>query len=370
MKILNLLAAGQTGGIEVLCQNIVLKSKEDNRACFLFSEGEIYDNLKKNNAKIFSTSYLNKNILRIVKTLEEYCKKEEIDIIIIHHGGMVCNIIYLLLMRKLKNIKFVRYLHGFFDKYSFGNNGNFIKRILVRKIMKRALRKSDLIIYISEAVKRSFENVFKIKDINNKVIYNGIPDEFFVKEPLNKKENEKIQMAYVGRLAKLKGVDVLIDAMKILCENDKELKLSIVGNGEEEENLKKQVEELKISDNIEFLGRKKDVLPILDSSDIFIYPSICDEGFGISVIEAMSRGCIPITFEKGGLPEIITNRKNGILVKEVNSKELAKWIQYVISLDDNEKEKIRQEAIKRANDFNLENTIKEIERELKTLKAE
>ena len=62
MKILNLLAAEQTGGIEVLCQNIVVKSKEDNRICCLFGEGEIFDNLKEKGITIFSTKSLNKNI--------------------------------------------------------------------------------------------------------------------------------------------------------------------------------------------------------------------------------------------------------------------------------------------------------------------
>ena len=45
MKVLNLLASGNTGGIEVLCKNILLKSKEDNRICCLFKEGEVYNEL-------------------------------------------------------------------------------------------------------------------------------------------------------------------------------------------------------------------------------------------------------------------------------------------------------------------------------------
>lgn len=366
MKILNLLAAGRTGGIEVLCQNIVLKSKEDNRICCLFGEGEIFENLKKNGIKIFSTKSLNKNILKIVKTIEEYCKDEKIDIIIVHHGGMTCNIVYLLLKKKLKNIKFVRYLHGCFDKYSFGNNGNFIKRFCVKKIMERALNNSDLIIYISEAVKRSFETALNLKNTNNIVIYNGIPNEF-LNIPLKKPTNKETKITYVGRLAKLKGVDLLIDAFYDLCTKGINAKLNIVGDGEEEENLEEKVKELQLENFVIFNGRKKDVIPILDETDIFVYPSICEEGFGISVIEAMSRGCIPITFKKGGIPEIINNKENGILVENINSQELSNAIKNVINMKPNEKNVIIENAIKRAKDFSIDNTINELEKALRKL---
>ena len=92
MKILNLLETGQAGGIEVLCKNIVLNSKQDNRICFLQKKGEIYEELKRKNAKIFSTAELKKNIFKIVRRLEEYCKSEKIEIVILHHEGIFCEI--------------------------------------------------------------------------------------------------------------------------------------------------------------------------------------------------------------------------------------------------------------------------------------
>ena len=67
MKVLHLLAAGGTGGIEVLCKNIIEKADWDNRICFLFDEGEIYEELKKRN--VFSLKEENKNIKSIVNKL-------------------------------------------------------------------------------------------------------------------------------------------------------------------------------------------------------------------------------------------------------------------------------------------------------------
>lgn len=364
MKILNILATAKTGGIEVLCKNIVLKSKEDNRIFCLFEEGEIYEELKNKGIKIFSTVNYKKNILKITKALYEYCKDEKIDVVIVHHGGMTCNIIYLLLKRKLKNVKFVRYLHGCFDNYSFGNDGNFVKRALVKFFMQKALDVSDLIIYISKAARKSFEDVFKIENNKSIIIYNGIPNKFF-ENYINKKNVTNI--TYIGRLSKLKGINLLIEAVGKIYKNNENIKLIVTGDGKEKGNLEKTAKKLYINNAVDFTGRKTDVIPILDCADIFVYPSICEEGFGISVVEAMARGCIPITFNKGGLPEIITNGVNGIIVKETSSDALAQAIEYVLNMDDEEKNKMRIEARKKAENFTINNTIQEIEKALKSL---
>lgn len=364
MKILNILATAKTGGIEVLCKNIVIGSKEDNRICCLFEKGEIYDELKSKGIKVFSTVECNKNIFEIVKKLESYCKKEKIDILIMHHGGMTCNVIYLLLKRKLKNVKFVRYLHGCFDNYSFGNDGNFVKRALVKFFMQKALDISDLIIYISKAARKSFEDVFKIENNKSIIIYNGIPNKFF-ENCINKRNVTNI--TYIGRLSKLKGINLLIEAIGKIYKHNENIKLIVTGDGEEKSNLEKTVKKLYINKAVDFTGRKTNVIPILDSADIFVYPSICEEGFGISVVEAMARGCIPITFNKGGLPEIITNGINGVIVKETSSDALAQAIEYVLNMDDEEKNKMRLEARKKAENFTIDNTIQQIEKALKSL---
>lgn len=281
MKILNLLATGRTGGIEVLCRNIMLTSKEDNRICFMFDEGEIYSELKNKlgEKKVLSTKNLNHNTIKIANFIEKYCIKEKIDIIIMHHGELKNNIIYLLLIKKLPNVKFVRYLHGCFDNKSFGNEGNFIKRKLVKIVMNKALKKSDLIIYISRAVKNSFEKVFNIKNKNNLIIYNGIPDKFFNVSRKVKSDKNIINIGFVGRLEDIKGVNVLIDAFAKVYANYHNVKLIITGNGREEANLKKMVDNYHINNAVRFTGRKNDIIPILDEINIFAYPSICEEGF-------------------------------------------------------------------------------------------
>lgn len=360
MKILNILASGNTGGIEVLCKNILFSSKEDNRVCFLFSHGKVYDDMmKKKPEKIISYSTFNKNIFRIVNEITKYCKNEKIDIIVMHPDGLLCNIVYVLLKKKNPKVKFVRYIHSCFDKYGFRNSDNLLKNKLIKIYMQKAINVSDSIIFVSDAAKMSFIKNFKIEDSKIKRIYNGA-DDIFYEKPLNLQRNsDKIRLIFIGRLSIVKGVDILLHAFSKLDQNKYEL--TIVGDGVEKQNLETIVKKLNIT-NVKFVGRQESVIEWLDNADIFVYPSICEESFGISVVEAMSRGCIPITFKKGGLPEIIINGKNGFLVDNINSDDLSKTIDTILITKE-----LIDNAIDTSKRFSLKNTINELEEYYKKL---
>ena len=360
MKVLHLLASGGTGGIEVLCKNIAVNSSIDNRWVVLFHEGEIYNELKEKGINIFSVSNL--SFYKKIKELSRYCNNEHIDIIVVHHGGISCNIVYCMLKKKNPKIKYIRYLHGCFDEYAFGNGKNKLKNILVKFIMQRAINASDCLIFISNAVKKTFENNFNIQRTKNVIIYNGISDNF-LNEPIKRKENDDIiNLIYIGRLVNVKGVDILIDAFSKLKNNDNNYFLTIVGDGIEKQNLEKKVKELQIENFVKFVGRQKDVINWLDESDIFIYPSIWEEGFGISVVEAMSRSCIPITFNKGGLSEIIENSYNGVLVEDTNSFALANAIENLKITNE-----LKNNAIRTAQKFSIKNVIENLENTYKNI---
>lgn len=363
MRILNILAAGGIGGIETLFRDIILNSEFTNYACCLFQEGEIFNELKNKGIEVFSTEPVKKDIFKIVNIISDFCRKKNVDIITIHHGGIKCNLIYILLKKKNPHIKHVRYLHSCFDKYSFGNGESKFKDIIVKKVMQKAFDVSDLLIFISEAVKKTFEDNFRIS--KSVVIYNGIRNEFFERPNVEQKVKNKINIVFVGRVVKVKGVDYLLEAFYILSQKYSNLSLRIVGDGDQRVILENKSRELGLNDRVFFEGRQNDVIQWLDKSDIFVYSSIWEEGFGISVIEAMSRGCIPVTFNKGGLPEIIEDNKDGFLVKEVSSNALAKKIEEIIHMDD--LTELKENAVKKSKKFSLDKTIIGLENVYKTL---
>ena len=107
----------------------------------------------------------------------------------------------------------------------------------------------------------------------------------------------------------------------------------------------------------------------LDESDIFVYPSVCEEAFGISVIEAMARGCIVVTFNKGGLPELIKDGVNGFLVTKADEESLARKLEEIIENKYNNQEIIKN-AIETAKHFTIDNTIENLYKEYKKLLKE
>ena len=362
MKILHLVAGCGLGGIETLCKSIFEYSKEDNFLITMFSEGINYEHMKKMGYKVFSTKNYNKKANKIVKYIYNFVIKEKINIIIIHNDRNLCNLIYISLYCKLKNknIKFIRYFHGIYEKGQLGITNNFIKNIITNMFIKKAIDISDELVFISNASKRSIEKKFNIENKKSLVNYNGIPESFYKNTPERNKELKKITICYVGRIAKVKGIDILIKAFK-RCDQNK-YHLIIVGDGEEKDNLKELSKKLKIYNNIEFKKGTENVIQYLDESNIFVYPSIWNEGFGISIIEAMARKCIPVTFKKGGMTEIIKNNENGYLVDNVDDIALSKTIKNVEF-----SERIYNNVYNTAKKFKINETVKRLENSYKEI---
>lgn len=125
-------------------------------------------------------------------------------------------------------------------------------------------------------------------------------------------ENKKI-ISYIGRLATVKNIPVIINAFNKLRETEKDVVLLIVGGGLEEEKLKSLVKESKFGSDIHFYGMQKDVLPYYNISDIVVIASKY-EGICFSVIEAMACERIVVSSAVGLIPNVITDGLNGFLV--------------------------------------------------------
>ena len=104
------------------------------------------------------------------------------------------------------------------------------------------------------------------------------------------------------------------------------------------------------------------MIKFLDQADIFVYPSIWEEAFGISVVEAMARGCIPLVSNKGGLPEVIGEHTEYLFNTE---EELKNKIETILSKGISEED--IKEMKKQAKNFTIEKTIERLEEEYKKI---
>jgi len=135
------------------------------------------------------------------------------------------------------------------------------------------------------------------------VIYRGLD---FPEMRRKEKKADQVSIGFVGRLVKLKGVDLLISAFADLLVKNPHLTLQIVGDGEERGSLEKQVQSLGLEGVVEFLGfqEKEEIQQrLLPSWDVFVNPS-SQEGLPTTVIEALFAQCITVATDVGGTREI------------------------------------------------------------------
>lgn len=212
-----------------------------------------------------------------------------------------------------KNLKRVLVFHS----THFVENG-------IRNSYKLALNNSDKIskyIVLTDYQKNDIQSEFDINDDKIKVIPH------FVETLNTEKTFEKSnQFCYVGRISKEKQIDHIIKAFKIYIEKGNNSMLLIYGKDEHEElnRLTKLVQELGLTDYIEFKGYTSNPAQVFEKSIASILTSKF-EGFGLTVMESINNGCPVLSYNiRYGSSELIDNYKNGILVEQDNINDMAK----------------------------------------------
>lgn len=203
------------------------------------------------------------------------------------------------------------------------NFGNFKKLLL-----KLAYKKADKLIFnsynVSEKNKwignKNYAVIYNIFDIEK---INKLPSKEEIRKNLKLRE-DLFYITFVGSLVKRKGVDLLMEAFKMI--KDDKLKLLIIGRGELENVVKRTVKE---DERIDFLGYKENSLSYIKASDLFILPSF-SEGIPNVIIEALACETPVIATDVDGIPEIIKHKKNGLLIKPGNPRLIKEAIEFAI----------------------------------------
>ena len=164
------------------------------------------------------------------------------------------------------------------------------------------------------------------------LLENGADLSRFRRCEIERKDTKRL--VYVGRLARNKRVDRLIDAFARLATHDRALELRIVGNDWEDllVGLKVQAKQLGVEQNVTFTGGVPDaqLAEELCSAAWFVSASEY-EGFGISAIEAMAAGCVPILNDIYAFRNIITDGDTGVLVDYTKPDAAAERMRAVLA---------------------------------------
>ena len=229
------------------------------------------------------------------------------------------NLFYFALCRRILKLTLVCSIHGA-DLFPTGK-----PQARYSRSMRMLLRHADRIVAPSEDCRRKLAGVFPEYSGKIVFIHNGIDLAEFVRAPEETPSTSKRRyILSVSAYKEQKGLDVLIRAMATVVERNADVNLVLVGEGPLREDLESLSRKLAVADRIEFHGRRshREVIELLYGCEVFVLPSRF-ETFGIALVEAMACGRPVVAAKAGGMPEIVQDGVNGVLVEPEDPSGLA-----------------------------------------------
>lgn len=270
---------------------------------------------------------------------------------------------------KKKRVPFVVTYHGDLQE----DMGGVVRRISVhfynKYLLDKVLSRADIIISPSEHYIDESRFLGKYRD-KIVVIPNGINLEDFdigyskeeCREKLGLPLDGKI-ILFLGTLGPHKGPDILVKAMPRIIKEIPDAMLLFVGKGEMEKELRLLSKKLGVNKHIKFAGFVGDSFKkalFYKSADIFAFPSF-SEIFGIVNLEAMACGIPIVASNVGGIPDVVKDEENGLLVPPGDSEVLADVIIYLLENED-VREKMGQNGRDKVKDYSWDRIAKETEK--------
>ncbi len=198
------------------------------------------------------------------------------------------------------------------------------------------------------------------------VIHWGIDVERF---PFNEAARRPVRLLYVGQLTALKGVHTAIEALKKIRENPlhTEATLTVAGGPDYDDRLHRLAESLGVGPSVRFTGLlPREQLPaIYRAHDALIFPSVWDEPFSITLLEAMACGLAVVGTNTGGSAEILRDGENALIFAKEDSPGCAARVARLLG-DAALFQRIRREGRRTVEGrFRLDRMVDHIECELR-----
>jgi len=316
MNILYVNNVMEFGGVERCIIQLSKAFKEKNKIVVCTQGGPLVKEL--NELGILHYEILNtdskkpstiiKNIFRLGKII----KAEKIDLVHSHHRMTT---LYFKILSKIMNFKIVHTQHLCIED-----------KVKLTKFVLRNIA----IITVSNGAKFNLVNNYCLEDKNITTIYNTVEtnsDNDCIDEKLIEfKENGKFTIAHISRLVDYKGIYDFLEVAKIISNQEKDIRLVIIGDGPEKENILKYIELNELKDTIFLLGNKDNIINQLKYIDLVLLCSYI-EGLPLVPLEAFSQQVPVIGTNIGGTNEEIVNGENGFLVER---KDISDFVEKIL----------------------------------------
>lgn len=228
----------------------------------------------------------------------------------------------------------------------------------IRVLRDHYIKKDKRLIVQNEEQLEYFSN---FKKLEKYVVYNPINDKCLDLKKTKYGEIKKI--IAVGRLAPQKNYFVMLEAMKKVVENHKDVTLDIYGDGPLKDDIVNKINELGLENNVTLKGNSQNVYERLVESDLFLMTSDF-EGFPNALLEAMVVGVPAISTDcKTGPKDLIKHEETGLLAKTGDAEDIARKIEQLIcdpKLAQKLAENAKKDTHKRFSKEEVKNQLKKI----------
>lgn len=276
------------------------------------------------------------SLTRIIEVLRFFIKIKQLnrraDVIYLHisesiFGNLKDLVIYFLCRKNIN--KFIIHLHGgSFEKQVLSNN------YLLRLLNSFYIKKMKGVIVLGKSHVEIFSSIVPLSRIS--IVPNFSLDDYFVtrKEIDEKsKKSEILKILYLSNMIPKKGYMKLLQAFFLLDDSYRtKIQIDFAGRFNSFSNQEDFLNNIQDFLNLKYHGivNGKQKERLLKEAHIFVLPTSYNEGQPISILEAYASGCIVLVTQMGGIPDIFSNRINGLYLESDSPFEIANKLIYII----------------------------------------
>lgn len=286
-----------------------------------------------------------KTVLHLWRTLREVVKKHSPEVA--HVQYMAPGALPIMVLRALGMKKIIATAHTSADIYPSLRQIHWLNKHILTAFQCITLKAEASFFGCSSL----FAPDMNLKGrANHFTIYNNLPS--YISISGTPRSTGSKTVGVVSRLERIKGMDLVVPAFTKIHRKYPQARLLVVGDGSLRNQMEQQaIEACLPTESIDFVGRQpQDMLAACyDRIDVLLMPSR-SEGFGLTAIEGMARGCVPVVADTGGLPEVVQDGISGLVHRQEDIDDIADKVEMAFS----DFQQLSLSAISRAHDFSKE----------------
>jgi len=357
IKVLHIIKSLGRGGAEMLLPETLKVHNTTNfefhYIYFLPWKNQMVSAIEKSGGKV--TCFAAKNNVSLLlqyARINKYCKENKIQIIHAHlpWAGIVARIV-----GKITKIPVLYTEHNNFDKY------HFLTKILSSVTYKYQTK----VLAVSEDAKTALEKRNLFHDIE--YVPNGVNTAFFSKQTALTKlydiETFIGDSKVIGTVAvfrKQKRLDIFIEVAHLAQQKKLPFKFLMVGDGTEMSLVKSLMEQYQLK-NVFLAGLQESPIDFMRYMDVFLITSDF-EGLPVALLEAMSMEIVPFCTNVGGIPNVVKDNQNGVLLKSQEPAEILSQLETKAILETDNFESFKEQARRRIiDDYSIQRMVKQLE---------